>query len=76
MPIPGVKAADLVVVQADLVLGGLEALLDRPADPCHPDQLSQGGAGRAEAGVVGQLPVGKPPPGQQPEPPTRPAGPD
>ena len=32
VPVPGVVAADLVVVQAGLVLGGLEAFLDRP--PC------------------------------------------
>ena len=31
VPVPGVIAADLVVVQADLVLGGLEALLDLPS---------------------------------------------
>jgi len=49
--------------------------LDRPAHPGHPDQPDQGGAGRAEAGVEGQLPIGQPPPGQQPEPPARPAGP-
>ncbi len=57
MPIPGVPAADLVVVQADLVLGGLEALLDRPADPRDADQLGQRRAGRAEADLDGQLPV-------------------
>ena len=28
MPVPGVVAADLVLVEAGLVLGGLEALLD------------------------------------------------
>ena len=31
--------------------------LDRPAASGHPDQLDQGGAGRAEAGVEGQLAV-------------------
>jgi transposase len=73
VPIPGVPAADLVVVQANLVLGGLEALLDRPADPGHPDQLGQRGPRRAKAGVEGQLPVRQPPPRQQPEPAARPA---
>jgi site-specific DNA recombinase len=49
--------------------------LHPPARPRHPHQLGQGGAGRAEAGIEGQLPVGQPPPDQQPEPPARPAGP-
>jgi site-specific DNA recombinase len=49
--------------------------LDRPADPGHPDQLGQGGPGRAEAGIKGQLPIRQPPTHQQPEPPARPAGP-
>jgi site-specific DNA recombinase len=31
--------------------------LDRPAAARHPHQLGQGGAGRAEAGVEGQLPI-------------------
>jgi hypothetical protein len=61
VPVPGVPAADLIGVQANLVLGGLEALLDRPAAPCDLHQLGQGGAGRAEAGVEGQLPIGQPP---------------
>ena len=55
MPVPGVVAADLVVVEAGLVLGGLEALLDRPAGPGDADQLLVGGAGRGAAQVVGQL---------------------
>ena len=35
VPVPGVVAADLVVVQAGLVLGGLEAFLDRPPTGCQ-----------------------------------------
>ena len=31
VPVPAVPAADLVAVQPDLLLGRLEALLDRPA---------------------------------------------
>ena len=58
MPVPGVVAADLVVVQAGLVLGGLEAFLDRPPGPGHGDQLGQGGAGRGVAGEERQLPAG------------------
>jgi len=44
------------VVQADLALGLLEALLSRPPRPGHPDQAEQGGFGRAAAGGEGQLP--------------------
>jgi hypothetical protein len=47
VPVPGVVAADLVVVQAGLVLGGLEAFLDRPPGVGHPHELSQRGAARA-----------------------------
>ena len=43
VPVPARPAADLVVVQTDLVLGLLEAVLDRPAGPGHPDQADQGG---------------------------------
>jgi hypothetical protein len=41
--VPGDVRADLAVIQPDLVLGGLEALLDAPAGSCHPaHQGSQG----------------------------------
>ena len=33
VPVPGVVAADLILVKAGLVLGGLVALLDGPAGP-------------------------------------------
>jgi hypothetical protein len=42
VPVPGVIAADLVVVQAGLVLGGLEAFLDCPPGAGHPDQFGEG----------------------------------
>jgi hypothetical protein len=38
--VPGVIAADLVVVQAGLVLRALEALLDGPAGPGDADQAA------------------------------------
>src|SRR5262245_62338474 len=41
--VPARPAAHLVVVQADLGLGLLEALLDCPPGPGHPDQAEQGG---------------------------------
>src|SRR5215213_6893104 len=66
VPVPARPAANLVVVQADLVLGLLEAVLDRPAGPGHPDQADQGGVGWTVAGVEGQLAVAAAAPDQQP----------
>src|SRR5215217_3179835 len=40
-PIPGAPAADLVLVQADQALAGLEALLNGPAASGDPDQGGQ-----------------------------------
>jgi hypothetical protein len=54
---PTLREADLVVVQADLALGLLEAFLHHPPGPGHPDQPKQGGASRAQAGVEGQVPI-------------------
>lgn len=48
-------AADLVVVQAGLLLGGLEALLHRPAAARDADELVPCGAGGAVGDVVGDL---------------------
>jgi hypothetical protein len=42
VPIPGQVLADLVVVQADLVLGGLEALLGAPSGSSGSHELGQG----------------------------------
>jgi hypothetical protein len=65
--IPGVVAANLVLVQTHLALGGLEGLLDRPAGTGHPDQLAQRGAFGAVTQVVGQIVrVGQAAPDQQP----------
>jgi hypothetical protein len=43
------------MVQAGLVLGGLEAFLDRPARPANGDQLGQRGAARGVAGEERQF---------------------
>jgi hypothetical protein len=53
--VPGVPEADLIVVEADLVLAGLEALLDGPADTDDGDQVVDGGAGLGVADEVGEL---------------------
>ena len=54
--VPGVPAADLVLVEADLAFRGLEAFLDRPADPGHAYELGQAGRVRGPAAVEGQFP--------------------
>src|SRR5690242_3679912 len=53
VPIPRFIATDPVVIETGLVLGGLEALLDRPPRARDPDQLVEVGAGRPETHVVG-----------------------
>lgn len=52
---PAVVAADLVVVQAALLLCGLEAFLDRPPGAGDADQLVEGGFGRVLGDVIGDL---------------------
>jgi hypothetical protein len=49
VPVPGVVAADLIVVQSGLGLGGLEALPGRPPRSGDADQLLIGGGGRGGA---------------------------
>lgn len=39
VPVPGVVASDLVVIESDLVLRGLEAFLYRPPGPATPDEV-------------------------------------
>ena len=53
--VPGMPEADLVVVEADLVLGRLEALLDGPANADDGDQLIERGVGLRVADEVGEL---------------------
>jgi hypothetical protein len=45
VPVPRGPVADLVVVESDLALGGLEALLDDPADTGDADQLRKSDRG-------------------------------
>src|SRR5215207_6246262 len=67
--VPGAPAADLMLVQADQLLAGLEPLLDGPPGPGHPDQgRKRGGLGRVAA-VEGQLPGALVAADQQPLPP-------
>ena len=53
--VPGVVLADLVVVQAGLVLGELEGFLDAPTTSGDADELGHGHWLTAVADVVGQL---------------------
>ena len=55
VPIPGQMLADLVVVQADLVLGGLEALLDAPSGSGGPHELGQGNRAGGPAAIERQV---------------------
>jgi hypothetical protein len=54
-PVPEVPATDLVLVQADQTLGGLEVLLDFPPQPGHRHELGQGNLAWGPASVPGQL---------------------
>jgi hypothetical protein len=53
-----VPGAGLVVVEAELVLGGLEAVLDGPAVAFHLDQGVDAGPGRTPGGEEGQVAIG------------------
>ena len=55
VPVPGVPEADLIVVEANLVLGRLEALLHGPADADHGDQFVERGIGLGVADEEGEL---------------------
>ena len=55
MPVPGVVFADLVVVQAGLVLGELGGLFHTPAGSGDPDQFGYRGRVLGVDDVVGQL---------------------
>ena len=55
MSIPGVVAADLVLVEANLAFGGLESFLDGPAGTGDADQFAQRGGLGAVTQVVGQV---------------------
>src|SRR4051794_38567406 len=58
VPVPAVPAAGLVVVEPELGLGGLEAVLDRPAASLDLDQRRYFGPGRAPGREEGELAVG------------------
>src|SRR3974377_2090756 len=58
MAMPAMPGASFVVIKAELVLGGFEAVLDGPAMAFHRHQLLDGGAFGAPCGEKGQAAVG------------------
>ena len=54
--VPAGPGADLVLIQADLALGGLEAGLDRPARAGDLDEVGECGAVGGMGQVEGELP--------------------
>lgn len=56
--VPAVPGAGFVVVQAELVLGGLETVLDSPTATLHRHQLFQRRAFGALSREEGQIAVG------------------
>jgi hypothetical protein len=65
MPVPSVPGARLVMVEAEFILGGLEAVLDGPAMPFHPHQRFDRRSGRAPCREEGQIAIGDFAPDQQ-----------
>src|SRR5246127_438794 len=58
MAMPAMPGAGFVVIKAELVLSGFEAVLDSPAMAFHRHQLLHGGALGAPSGEEGQAAVG------------------
>ena len=58
MAMPAVPGAGLVVVEAELVLGGLETVLNGPAMAFDLDQGVDAGPGRSPGGEEGQVAIG------------------
>jgi len=63
--VPAMPRAGFVVIEAEFVLGGLEAVLDRPALPFDKDQALDVGPGRAPGGEERQIAIGDVAPDQE-----------
>ncbi len=57
MAMPSVPGTGFVVVEAEFVLGGLEAILDRPAMAFHGDESLDVGSGRAPGREEGEVAI-------------------
>ena len=55
---PAMPGTGFVVVETEFVLGGLEAVFDRPTMPFHPDQRFDRGALRAPCREESEVAVG------------------
>ena len=58
MPVPAMPRASLVMIEAELILCGLEAVFDRPSMPFDADQRLHRGAPRRPCGEEGQITIG------------------
>ena len=65
MPMPAVPGPGLVVVETELVLGSLEAVLDRPAGAFNADERVDRSSCRAPRGEVSEISIGDITPDQQ-----------
>src|SRR3954452_170701 len=65
MAMPAMPASGLVVVEAQLGLGGLEPILDRPAPPLDLDQLVHRRSLRTPSREEGHFPIAQAAPDQQ-----------
>ena len=58
MAVPAMPGAGLVVIEAELILGSLKTILDRPAMPFHRHQLCHWRALGTPGGEEGQITIG------------------
>ena len=65
VPMPAMPGSAFVVVEAKLVLGGLEPFLDAPAGAFNPDPCLDGCPSGAPGGEAGEFTIGKVAPDQQ-----------
>ncbi len=59
VPVPAMPGAAFVMIETELVLGGLETFLDTPACAPDPDQRLDGCSPRAPGGEVGKFSIDK-----------------
>ena len=55
MTVPAVPRARLAVIEAEIILGSLKALLDGPAQTGRAGEFGKGGAGGCEDEIIGPL---------------------
>src|SRR3954453_7471077 len=67
VPVPPVPGARLAMAETEIVLGALEALLNRPAQPRRAGQFAQRDTNRRKGKIVGPF-VGLPPAATDQEP--------